>query len=104
MAPRNHQMPAPKVNSTPINLKTTGVSTFWLHVTGAAVNDPVQVVESGVTTYYWKGKIVSKHTSNPKGSKVQVKYFTGIPPVPVASKKRRSRPTAGPGDIIDITI
>ena len=95
-------MPVPSIVSTPINLRTTGTSIFWLNASSVSVNDTVKVVRTVPGAGYWEGSIDSKHPNNPKGLKAKVTFNAGVPPLPAGTKK--SKKVYSAGDIIDVTI
>lgn len=91
-------MPAPVLKGTPISLKSTGTSQFWLSATGVAVGDAVKVVRKTGANGYWSGTVDKIH---PKGARAKVRYDSGPPPLTIRPKKGRSW---GPGDVIEVTI
>lgn len=97
-------MPAPVLKGTPINLKTSGNSTFWVYGTGLGTGATFEVLVERLDggAGFWEGELMSQHPNNPKGFKAQVSFNSTFSPL--TKKKKRSKKKLVTGELIEVDI
>jgi hypothetical protein len=97
-------MAGPVLKGTPINLKTTGNSTFWIYGTGlgtgAAFEVLVERLDGGAG--HWEGTLKTQHPNNPRGFKAQVSFNPAF--APLTKKKKKSKKKLLTGELIEVDI
>ena len=94
-------MPNPILVSTPINLKTSGTSVFWIQASNVAAANTIKIVKNNFSAGFWEGTLDSSPGNN-KGWKVKVTYNSKLPILPPG--KRRGKKDYSAGDLVDVTI